>query len=134
MPTATIDRAIAYVQKSRVRQGPDRGLFYYKIYGRGAFDKPREYAINAAALTALSSAGIHEAELSDPVLDFLAEYARVHRRDGEHYYYWYGNYYAAQAFYQHGGRRLGRSTTAGPGPVGGAGCGRPVEQYDGPRR
>ncbi|MBL8733624.1 MAG: prenyltransferase [Planctomycetes bacterium] len=107
VPAATIDRAIAYVQKSRVRQGPDRGLFYYKIYGRGAFDKPREYAINAAALTALSSAGIHEAELSDPVLDFLdAEYARVHRRDGEHYYYWYGNYYAAQAFYQHGGRRL----------------------------
>lgn len=107
VPAETIDRAIAYVQKSRVQQGVDRGLFYYKIHGRGAYDKPREYAINAAALTALASAGIHAPELRDPVLDFLAaEYPRVHRRDGEHFYYWYGNYYAAQAFYQHGGRRL----------------------------
>ncbi len=104
---ATIDRAIAYVQQSRVTSGRHRGLFYYKIHGRGAYDKPDEYAINAAALTALSSAGIHDDDLRDPVLEFLrGEYPSVAGWYRTHFYYWYGNYYAAQAFYQAGGPRL----------------------------
>ncbi len=107
VPAETIDRAIAYVRASRVEHGRDRGLFYYKIHGRGAYDKPNEYAINAAALTALSSAGIHDEDLVDPVLTFLArDYDSVAQHDAAHFYYWYGNYYAAQAFYQHGGARL----------------------------
>ncbi|MBL9078007.1 MAG: terpene cyclase/mutase family protein [Planctomycetes bacterium] len=107
VPVATIDRALAYVQASRVPDGPSRGLFYYKIHGRGAYQKEREYAINAAALTALTSAGIHDADVADPVLEFLqGEYAGVASPGYRaHYYFWYGNYYAAQAFYQHGGSR-----------------------------
>jgi hypothetical protein len=108
VPPDAIDKAMAYVQASRVERGPMQGLYYYKIHGRGAYDKPTEYAINAAALTALSCAGIHDDDLSDPVLRFLArEYetlADPYYRT--HFYYWYGNYYAAQAFYQSGGPRL----------------------------
>src|SRR5690606_17997854 len=68
VPPETIERAIAYVRASRVDRGRHQDLFYYKIHGRGAYDKPDEYAINAAALTALSSAGIHDEDLVDPVL------------------------------------------------------------------
>jgi hypothetical protein len=95
------------VRASRVRGGPSAGLFYYKIHGRNAPQKPNEFAINAAALTALSSAGIHDAELVDPVLEFLRrDYASVADYAPTHFYFWYGNYYAAQAFYQAGGPRL----------------------------
>lgn len=105
VPSDTIERAVDYIRRSRVARGRDTGLFYYKIYGRGAYEKPRDYAINAAALTALSSAGIHDDDLVDPVLRFLEdEYSSVVDYDGiDHYFFWYGNYYAAQAFYQHGG-------------------------------
>lgn len=106
VPPETIDRAIAYVRQSRCEDGRDRGLFYYKIHGRGAHTKPREYAINAAALTALSSAGIHDDDTVEPVLSFLErEYGSIADYYRTHFYFWYGNYYAAQAFYQHGGPR-----------------------------
>jgi hypothetical protein len=104
VPNDTIDRAMAYVRKSRVEGGRNHGLFYYKIYDRGAYSKCTEYAINAAALTALSSAGVHDDNLTDPVLEFLGrEYGNIADYRGDHFYFWYGNYYAAQAFYQHGG-------------------------------
>ncbi len=107
VPVETIDRAIAYVQASRVKRGRTKGLFYYKIQGRGAYDKDSEYAINAAALTALSSAGIHDDDIRDPVLEFLLrDYGNVADYYRTHFYFWYGNYYAAQAFYQAGGPRL----------------------------
>jgi hypothetical protein len=107
VPTGTISKAMKYVMASRVRNGRDQGLFYYKIYGRGAYQKPREYSINAAALTALASAGVHDDDLCDPVLTFLErEYDSLHDYYGNHFYYWYGNYYAAQGFYQFGGPRL----------------------------
>jgi hypothetical protein len=107
VPPETIDRAIAYVRASRVENGRNRGLFHYKIYGRGAFQKPTEYAINAAALTALTSAGIHDPDLVDPVLEFLGrDYGSLTDYYRAHFYFWYGNYYAAQAFYQAGGPRL----------------------------
>ncbi|MEO6595747.1 MAG: prenyltransferase/squalene oxidase repeat-containing protein [Planctomycetota bacterium] len=106
VPAETIDRALAYVLKSRVERGRERGLFYYKIYGRGAYDKPSEYAINAAGLTALASAGVHDDNLNDPVLAFLSrEYGTIADYNRTHFYFWYGNYYAAQAFYQYGGSR-----------------------------
>jgi hypothetical protein len=110
VPTSTIDKAMSYVHKSGAASGPARGLFYYKIHGaRGTYDKPYEYAINAAALTALSCAGIHDDDIVDPVLTFLQrDYEANTSYSGyrTHFYFWYGNYYAAQAFYQTGGPRL----------------------------
>src|SRR5436190_6995265 len=71
VPPGTIDRALRYVTQSRVDGGRYHGLFYYKIHGRGSYQKPNEYAINAAALTALTSAGVYDDDLRDPVLEFL---------------------------------------------------------------
>jgi hypothetical protein len=109
VPDDTIHRAIDYVERSRVSRGRSRGQFYYKIYGRGSYEKPDEFAINAAALTALASAGIYDAELTEPALDFLERaYSYVTDYYGQHYYFWYGNYYACQAFFQSGGTRFRR--------------------------
>ena len=107
VPFASIDRSMKYVGQSRVTRGFAEGLYYYKIRGPGAYNKSREYSINAAALTALASAGVHDDNLCDPVLTFLEqEYESVRDYYQQHYFYWYGNYYAAQAFYQFGGPRL----------------------------
>ncbi|MHC4921404.1 MAG: prenyltransferase/squalene oxidase repeat-containing protein, partial [Planctomycetota bacterium] len=43
IPKSTIDRAVQYVKDSRVMSGYDKGLFYYKIHGRSAYRKPRQY-------------------------------------------------------------------------------------------
>ncbi len=107
VPKETIDRAMAYVLRARTRGGYSDGLFYYKTAGRGAWQKNQEYAINAAASTALLSAGVEDPELHDPVLEFLGEeYQLVHRHYADHYFYWYGNYYACQAFFHAGGPRF----------------------------
>lgn len=109
VPAETIDRAIAYVQRSRTARGPSQGLYYYKIVGRGAFEKNREYAINAAALTALHSAGIYDPDQCDPALEFLLRsYGEVADYHSDHFFFWYGNYYACQAFFQSGGERFRR--------------------------
>lgn len=122
VPDDTVTRAIAYVKQSQVR-GPQRprfgrrssmaassgGQFYYKIQGRGAYQKSDEYAINAAALTALASAGIYDKELHEPTLDFLERaYGSTADYYGSHFFFWYGNYYACQAFFQTGGTRFER--------------------------
>lgn len=122
VPDDTVERAIAYVKQSQVR-GPQRprygrrgslaassgGQFYYKIHGRGAYEKSDEYAINAAALTALTSAGVYDKELHEPTLDFLERaYGDTADYYGRHYFFWYGNYYACQAFFQTGGTRFDR--------------------------
>jgi hypothetical protein len=107
VPKQTIDDAVTYVLRARTERGRDRGLYYYKTAGRGAWDKNREYAINAAAATALFSAGVTDEEIHAPTLDWLInEYRLVHAYYDTHYFYWYGNYYACQAFYQAGGPRF----------------------------
>ncbi len=107
VPKQTIDDAVTYVLRARTERGRDRGLYYYKTAGRGAWDKNREYAINAAAATALFSAGVTDEEIHAPTLDWLnSEYRIVHAYYDTHYFYWYGNYYACQAFYQAGGPRF----------------------------
>ncbi|MBK8977520.1 MAG: terpene cyclase/mutase family protein [Planctomycetes bacterium] len=109
VPLQTIDDAMAYVMRARTTAGPSRGLFYYKTAGVGAWRKNREYAINAAALTALLSAGVTDPSLHDPVLDFLDdEYEVLRRHFVSHYFFFYGNYYACQAFFQAGGPRYER--------------------------
>jgi hypothetical protein len=107
VPKSTIDAAVAYVLRARTENGRDRGLYYYKTAGRGSWSKNRDYAINAAAATALLSAGIYDVAIHAPTLDWLdREYGLIARWDPDHFYYWYGNYYACQAFFQAGGERF----------------------------
>ncbi|MGC3970468.1 MAG: hypothetical protein QM775_24970 [Pirellulales bacterium] len=130
VPSGTIDKAMAYVTKSRVPSGSARGLFYYKLYGPRAPQKPTEYAINAAALTALACAGVHDDDIAEPVLTFLARgYPQLADYYRTHFYYWYGNYYAAQAFYQY--RRAAPARVLRPArrqPAAQPGARRPLAQ------
>lgn len=104
VPSSTIERAVDYVRRSRTPDGFDEGLYYYKIEGRGAYRKNRHYAINAAALTSLASAGVYDEKLSGPTLAFLEEeYPYLAEYYPHHYFFWYGNYYASQAFFHAGG-------------------------------
>jgi hypothetical protein len=107
VPAQTIDEAVAFVKRARTVGGPSAGLFYYKIEGRGARTKNREFAINAAAVTSLFTAGVFDERLYGPALDFVdREYAVVADYWPTHFYYWYGNYYACQAMFQAGGPRF----------------------------
>jgi hypothetical protein len=100
IPRSTIDRAVAYVRASQAEAGHGAGLFYYKIHGRGAWRKNRQFSINAAAVTALVSAGVYDKALLGPAVDFLGEEFRtVCEEWPHHFYFWYGNYYAAQALF-----------------------------------
>jgi prenyltransferase/squalene oxidase-like repeat protein len=102
----TIDRVVAYVRSSKITDEEDEvGLFHYKIYGRGA-RRTTSFAINAAAVTTLHSAGLYDEREYGRALDYVAEeYPRVSARYADHYYFWYGNYYAAQALFTEGGPR-----------------------------
>ena len=105
---STIDRVIDYVERSRIDSGPWEGAFFYKIHGRAAYTKT-SFAINAAAVTSLHSAGAYDADRYDGALRYLEQnYDEVSRYYPNHYYFWYGNYYAAQAFHMEGGRRWDR--------------------------
>lgn len=103
-----IDRVVDYVQSSRIQSGELEGAFFYKIYGRAAYTKT-SFTINAAAVTSLHSAGIYDSDLYGRALQYLEEgYDEISTFYPDHYYYWYGNYYAAQAMHMEGGRRWER--------------------------
>jgi len=100
-----IDRVVEYVRASRIEDEDDAGAFYYKIYGRGA-RQVTTFAINAAAVTSLHSAGLYNDRDYGRAIELIAEeYPRLSDRYADHYYYWYGNYYAAQALFTEGGPR-----------------------------
>lgn len=108
VPRTTIERAVAYVKASQVPSGRAKGRYYYNIHGRRAFRKTDQYSIQAAAVTSLVSAGIYDSDLLVPALDFLEiEFPAVTAQYPHHYYFWYGNYYASQAFF-HAERLLHR--------------------------
>jgi hypothetical protein len=103
-----IDRVVEYLKRSQIPYGSEKGLFWYKISGTSAMTKT-SFAINAAAVTALHSAGIYTDESYGHAVRYLeSEYEDVSRGYGSHFYFWYGNYYAAQAFHQCGGPRWER--------------------------
>jgi hypothetical protein len=100
-----IDRVVEYVRDSRVLGDEYSGGFYYKIHGRGARQKTT-FTVNAAAITSLHSAGLYdEREYGETLDDIAQEYDSITRRWPDHFYFWYGNYYAAQALYTEGGAR-----------------------------
>jgi hypothetical protein len=95
VPTQTVDRCIDFVKRC---QNPDGG-FMYMLSHVGPSDFPR----SAAGVVALYSAGIYEGDEIERGIQYLLGNA-PHRQPqfGEAYYY-YGQYYAAQAMFQYGG-------------------------------
>jgi hypothetical protein len=100
VPNETIDRCTEYVKRC---QNPDGG-FMYMISQPGISDFPR----SAAGIVALYSAGIYEGPEIEKGLQYLWDHApHLNQRRGESYYF-YGQYYAAQAMYQAGDKHWTR--------------------------
>jgi hypothetical protein len=133
VPQMTIDRALSYVIRSAITEegaggrGADTGAFYYQPentqFNRSSF------SLAAAGLTTLFQAGLYDdASLASyierrkipksppPTIGETVKFMRWRYRDAQrknrensgrgstgHYFYYYGNYYAAQAMYNVGG-------------------------------
>ncbi len=95
VPNETIDRAIDYVKRS---QNADGGFMYMIQGGESAF--PR----SAAGVTALYSAGIYKGPEITKGLDYLMQFLPAEGVTRHDSYYYYGQYYAAQAMWQAGER------------------------------
>ncbi len=106
IPKSVIDNAVAYVRRCRITSGYATGRYYYST-GRRNRRKQDHYSIQAAAVTSLVSAGVYDRELIEPVMEFLEEeMPRLAEEYPHHYFFWYGNYYASQAFF-HADRAFG---------------------------
>jgi hypothetical protein len=98
---ARIDAALGYVKKCQMRDGS----FRYSLgttEGRGP-----SFALTAAAVSTLNAAGVYESPELRLGLDFLRRGIARHRQNparaaGQEFFY-YGNLYAGQAFFQEGG-------------------------------
>jgi hypothetical protein len=124
VPQSTIDRAIAYVIDSAITDesgNEDVGAFNYQPsttrFNRSSF------SLSAAGLTTLFQAGLYDNVAMrsyverhglskgrpPPNVDATVRYMKDHYREtlrhdrGHHYFFFYGNYYAAQAMYNVGG-------------------------------
>ncbi|MDE0904305.1 MAG: terpene cyclase/mutase family protein [Planctomycetota bacterium] len=114
VPRSTIDRALAYVVESAVkeqratsRSQAGLGTFHYQVESHSRSSFP----LTAAGVTALHGLGIYSDELILRGIEFLeAEEDMFNAQYGSrgHYFYWYGHYYGVQAMYTVGGDRWQR--------------------------
>ncbi|MHC4957063.1 MAG: prenyltransferase/squalene oxidase repeat-containing protein [Planctomycetota bacterium] len=117
VPKATIEKALRYVMESAVVERGDRGSFLYQ-HAEVPFNR-NSFALTAAGLTTMYQAGLYRDRDIDafarkhkirrrPRVRYCLEYLRNHydqvwHEYHDHYFYYYGNYYAAQAMYALGG-------------------------------
>ena len=114
VPRETIDRAVKYVRDSAVREDDsvylspysEPGMFRYQPEQRSRASEP----LTAAGITILHGAGVYadaDIERGMQVLDRrLESFSKSYglRYDG-HYYFYYGHYYAVQAYHIVSGKR-----------------------------
>ncbi len=100
VPKITVDRAIDYVKRS---YKPTYGAYAYQIeFGRS--QSRHSFALTAAGVTALYSAGVYDHEQIDQGLRFMSrELGSFSRRPGSRFDYYYGIYYGTLAAFQRGG-------------------------------
>jgi len=117
VPKATIQNALRYVMESAVTTRGDRGAFLYQ-HQEVPFNR-NSFALTAAGLTTLYQAGMYRDKDIDafarkhdiksrPRIRYCLNYLRnsyeqIWHDYHDHYFYFYGNYYAAQAMYALGG-------------------------------
>lgn len=97
VPKETIDRCVAYIESS---QNPDGG-FRYRLQEAAESKFPR----SAAALVALYTSGVYEGPVIEQGLSYVMEFLPGEDRSRNEEYYYYGQYYAAQAVWHAGGDR-----------------------------
>jgi len=90
----TVEACIKYVKNS---QTPDGGFRYMVAGGASAF--PR----SAAGVVALQSAGMYEGKEVEDGIKYLKQYMPEIKFGTRYSHYFYGHYYAAQAFWIRGG-------------------------------
>ena len=114
VPAATIDRAIQYVHDSAVRESDPPasrrwstpGAFRYQPDWRSR----SSWALTAAGMAVLHHSGVYADRDGDKALNYLSRDADTFNLDwgtrvGGHYSFYYGHYYAVQAFHMTGGQR-----------------------------
>ncbi len=94
VPKETIDRCVEYVKRC---QNPDGGFMYMAQGGESAF------ARSAAGVVALQSAGIYTGQEIDKGIGYLRQFVPRPGVTRHEPYYFYGHYYAVQAFWHRGG-------------------------------
>jgi hypothetical protein len=94
VPKETVDACIRYVKQA---QNPDGGFKYMLTGGGSAF--PR----SAAGVVALQSAGLYEGDEIDKGFTYLRQFMPEIKFGPRFSHYFYGHYYAAQAFWIRGG-------------------------------
>jgi len=99
VPTETIDRSVDYVKKC---QNADGG-FRYLLAGDG--QSGSQFARSAAAVVAFYNAGIYDGPELERGLDYLTRFTPGNNQPGRDTFYFYGQYYAAQAMWHAGGQR-----------------------------
>lgn len=106
VPKETIDRAYQYVVDSAYTGRNSRfyGGFRYQLK-----DQARtSYPLTAAGVATLNHSGIYDHDLIRAGIEYLQEeQPRMSRRYLNHFFYWYGNYYAAQVFFLAGDKDNG---------------------------
>jgi squalene cyclase len=113
VPKSTIDRAARYVVDSAITEASQSG--YHSLYPDevGAFNYQRSrgsrssFPLTAAGVTALHGLGIYSDDSIRRGLDYLRRNlvgfnVQYGRREGGHYFFWYGHYYGVQAMYTAG--------------------------------
>ncbi len=116
VPRETITRAETYVRSSAVSGQPQRyprmyrfghgldegGAFRYQLGSHSRATFP----LTAAGITTLYAAGIYDDELIERAFDYLDSQRREFSRIfSGHYFFYYGHYYAMQAYYVAGGNK-----------------------------
>ncbi len=90
VPDAAREKCIDYVKKSQIEDGG----FRYTLRGGHT-----TFALTAAGLVSLFSAGIYEG----PQIEKGLQYLKRHRARAQGHYFFYGHYYAVQAMWHAGG-------------------------------
>ena len=91
VPDAAREKCIDYVKRSQIEDGG----FRYTLRGGHT-----TFALTAAGLVSLFSAGIYEG----PQIEKGLQYLKRHRGRAEGHYFFYGHYYAVQAMWHAGGK------------------------------
>ncbi|MBL9078071.1 MAG: terpene cyclase/mutase family protein [Planctomycetes bacterium] len=108
VPVSTIRNAQNYVYRSAVRSNDRTYRGGYGAYGDegGSFRyQNREntratFPLTAAGVTTLYAAGEYDSPIIRDALDFLdRQYRDFSRESQNHYFFYYGHYYAVQAYY-----------------------------------
>ncbi len=115
VPVSTIDAAVSYVRKSAVREDdPDWSISVSARPGEFRYQpdlKSRAtFPLTAAGITILHGAGVYaDADIEKGMKRLESQLGAFTKRNGYrvggHYYFYYGHYYAVQAFHILGGER-----------------------------